>query len=210
MAVLQIGVLALQGGVQEHINATRAAADKTKIPISLRTVRTANELAGLQGLLLPGGESTTLSLLLQKNSMLEPMKNIPGLFGTCAGLILMAKEVEGRVQGQEGLDVMDVGVNRNAYGVQIHSFESALQATDEKNNLTGRLRIPFIRAPKITKIDENAGVKVLATLPKTGEPVIVEQRLAGRFYLGTTCHPELKTSKVHELFLKELQAALRA
>ena len=66
MAMLEIGVLALQGGVQEHINAVRTAADKAKIPISLRTVRTAKELDGLQGILLPGGESTTLSLLLQK------------------------------------------------------------------------------------------------------------------------------------------------
>ena len=126
--MLQIGVLALQGGVHEHLDAVRGAADKAKIPISLRTVRTARELEGLQGLLMPGGESTTMSLLLQKNSMLEPTRNIPGLFGTCAGLILMAKEVEGKMQGQEGLDVMDVGVSRNAYGAQIDSFESVLES----------------------------------------------------------------------------------
>lgn len=206
---MEIGVLAWQGGVQEHINAARSAADKAKIPISLRTVRTAGELAGLQGLLLPGGESTTLSLLLQKNNMLEPIRNIPGLFGTCAGLILMAKWVDGGVQGQQGLDVMDVGVSRNSYGAQIDSFETALHSADPENNLTGRLRIPFIRAPRITKVDEAAGVKVLATLPSSGEPAIVEQRLAGRFYIGAACHPEIKTTKVHEYFLRELQTALK-
>ena len=214
----QIGVLALQGGVHEHLDAVRGAAEKARIPISLRTARTARELDGLQGLLLPGGESTTLSLLLQKNQMLEQMKNIPGLFGTCAGLILMAKEVEGKLQGQEGLDVMDVGVSRNTYGSQINSFESQLEAGDgrvpsdgaEPLNLTGRLRIPFIRAPRITRVDEAAGVKVLARLPSSGEPVIVEQKLPGRFYLGAACHPELKTAKVHEYFLRELATALKS
>ncbi len=203
--MLQIGVLALQGGVHEHLDAVRGAADKAKIPISLRTVRTARELEGLQGLLMPGGESTTMSLLLQKNSMLEPTRNIPGLFGTCAGLILMAKEVEGKMQGQEGLDVMDVGVSRNAYGAQIDSFESVLES-----EILPKMRIPFIRAPKITKVDEAAGVRILARLPKSNEPVIVEQRMPGRFYLGATCHPEIRTTRVHEYFLRALAAALKS
>ena len=129
----------------------------------------------------------------------------------------MAKEVDGNAQGQQGLGVMDVGVSRNAYGSQIDSFESRLEPEESKAgaggpepiNLTGRLRIPFIRAPKITRVDEAAGVKVLARLPSSGEPVIVEQKLPGRFYLGAACHPEIKTTKVHEYFLQELQAALK-
>ena len=210
--MLSIGVLAFQGDVAEHLEAIRGASEKSQIVIRLRTVRTEAELAGLQGLLLPGGESTHLSLLLQKNKMLAPMKNIPGLFGTCAGLILMSKWVEGKVQGQEGLDVMDVGVSRNAYGAQIDSFESALEPASEAADaldLTGRLRIPFIRAPRITKVDASAGVKILARLPSSGEPVIVSQKLSGKFYLGASCHPEMKTTRVHEYFLKELEAALK-
>ena len=210
--MLSIGVLAFQGDVAEHLEAIRGASEKSRIEIKLRTVRTAEELAGVQGLLLPGGESTTLSLLLQKEKMLEPMRNIPGLFGTCAGLILMSKWTEGKVQGQVGLDVMDVGVSRNAYGAQIDSFESTLEPASEAADaldLTGRLKIPFIRAPRITKIDASAGVRILAKLPSSGEPVIVQQKLSGKFYLGASCHPEMKTTKVHEYFLRELQTALQ-
>lgn len=199
--MLQIGVLALQGDVAEHLEATRQAAQKGKLPVSLRTVRTAGELAGLHGLLLPGGESTTLSLLLQKNGMLEPMKEIPGLFGTCAGLILMAKEVEGKVEGQKGLEAMDVSVDRNAYGSQVDSFESVLEKAEGELDF-GKTKIPFIRAPKITRV--GGGVRVLAKHPTTGEPVIVQQELPGKFYLGATCHPEMRTGKAHEYFLKKL------
>jgi len=205
--MIEIGVLALQGDVAEHLQAIRAASAKTKIPISLRTVRTAKELEGLHGLLLPGGESTTLSLLLQKEGMLEPMREIPGLFGTCAGFILMAKEVEGAVEAQHMLEVMDVKVDRNAYGSQVDSFESVLEMTGEKFDL-GKTRILFIRAPKIIKT--GAAVTVLAKLPTTGEPVIIEERKPGRFFLGASCHPELRTSKAHEYFLKELMETLGA
>ena len=205
--MLEIGVLALQGDVAEHLEAARQAGAKTKIPMRLRTVRTADELAGLHGLLLPGGESTTLSLLLQKNAMIEPMRKIPGLLGTCAGLILMAKEVEGKSAEQECLGVLDVRVDRNAYGSQVDSFESALEKAGEgAPDLTGKLRIPFIRAPKIVRVGE--GVHVLARHPNTGEPVIVQQKQAGKFYLGAACHPEMRTSRMHEYFLTHLQAAL--
>jgi len=205
--MLEIGVLALQGDVAEHLHAIRQAGEKAKIHVSLRTVRTAAELEGLHGLLLPGGESTTLSLLLQQEGMMELMREISGIFGTCAGLILMAKEVEGQVQGQKGIEVLDVRVDRNAYGSQVDSFESPLEMVENGPDLCGKLRIPFIRAPKITRMGE--GVRVLAKHPTTGEPVIVEQKAHGRFFLGAACHPEMRTSKTHEYFLSELAAALR-
>ncbi len=204
--MLEIGVLALQGDVAEHIQAARHASEKKKMQIRLRTVRTAQELAGLQGLLLPGGESTTLSLLLQKNSMLEPMKEIPGLFGTCAGLILMAKQVEGMVEGQKGLELMDVSVGRNAYGSQMDSFESIIECTGKGLDL-GKAKIPFIRAPKIIRV--GAGVSILSKHPTTGEPVMVEEKMAGKFYLGAACHPEMVTSKAHEYFLEQLELGLK-
>ncbi len=199
--MLNIGILALQGGVAEHVEAIREAGRKTKIGISLRTVRTAPELSGLHALLMPGGESTTLSLLLAKEGMLEPMKRIPALFGTCAGLILMAGEVEGAEANQQFLHVLPISIGRNAYGSQLDSFESVLEG-----GLTGKTKILFIRAPRISEVGE--GVEVLARLPKTHEPVIVEFRAAGHLYFGATCHPELTTSRVHEYFLRELTAML--
>ncbi|MDE1798378.1 MAG: pyridoxal 5'-phosphate synthase glutaminase subunit PdxT [Candidatus Micrarchaeota archaeon] len=199
--MLNIGVLALQGGVAEHVSALRQASAKAKIPISLRTVRTARDLEGLHALLLPGGESTALSLLLEREGMFELMKRIPALFGTCAGLILMADEVDGAEPGQQSLGVMPITVTRNAYGTQSDSFESRLDG-----ELTGKAKILFIRAPKISAMGE--GVQVLSRLPKTNEAVIVEYRTSGRLLFGATCHPELTTSKVHEYFLKELAGTL--
>ncbi|MFH1095516.1 MAG: pyridoxal 5'-phosphate synthase glutaminase subunit PdxT [Candidatus Micrarchaeota archaeon] len=198
--MLNIGVLALQGGVAEHVSALRQASEKAKIPISVRTVRTPEQLAGLHALLMPGGESTVLSLLLERQGMLEPLRSVQHLFGTCAGLILMAKGVEGKAEGQRGLGLMDISVSRNAYGSQADSFESRLEGA-----LAGKTKILFIRAPKILKIGPN--VQVLASLPGSNEPVIVMQKQAGRILLGATCHPELTTSKVHEFFLKQISDA---
>jgi 5'-phosphate synthase pdxT subunit len=199
--MLNIGVLALQGGVAEHIDALRQASAKTKIPISLRTVRTAKELEGLHGLVLPGGESTTLSLLLQKEGMLEPIRQLPALFGTCAGLILMAQEIEGAETDQKFLHVLPIDISRNAYGSQLDSFENVLEG-----ELTSKTKILFIRAPKIREVQE--GVEIIARLPNSHEPVIVAYRPPGKFLLGATCHPEMTTSKVHEFFLKEMTATL--
>ena len=142
--MLNIGVLSLQGGVAEHIQAMRQASEKSKIQISLRTVRTPEQLAGLDALLIPGGESTTLSLLMKKNDMFEPARAVPNIFGTCAGLIMLSKDVEGKEEGQETLALMDVKVSRNAYGSQSQSFESRLDS-----ELTGKVKILFIRAPMV-------------------------------------------------------------
>lgn len=203
--MLDIGVLALQGDVAEHISATLDAGKKLSMQIRLKAVRNAEDLSGLHGLILPGGESTTLSILLVENNMLHPMRSIPGLLGTCAGLILMAKEVEGKISGQQSLGVLDAKVDRNAYGSQVDSFESTLDVNQKELDF-GDMKIPFIRAPRITRVGES--ISVLAWHPISKEPVIVQQKEKGRFYLGATCHPEMKTSKMHQYFLKQLQAVL--
>lgn len=192
--MLYVGVLALQGGVEEHMRTLAEAARKAKMHISLRSVRTNEELEGLDALAIPGGESTALSILMEKEGMLEKVRAVPALFGTCAGLILMAKEVDGAAGGQKFLSVMDVKVSRNAYGAQPHSFEAKINAGS-----IGEIKAIFIRAPKI--ISCGAGVDTLSSID--GEPVLVEQKMPGRYFLGATFHPELTTAKVHEYFLKE-------
>jgi len=193
--MMNVGVLALQGGVREHMDAVLLASKKAKIQVSLRSVRTAGQLDGLDALLIPGGESTTLSKLLVQNSMMEKIKSIPALFGTCAGLILMAKEVEGAEEGQRFLHLMDVKVSRNAYGSQLSSFEANL-STEE----FGRIHAVFIRAPKIIAVGE--GAEVLAA--HNEQPVIAVQKNTRQLLLGCTFHPELTTTKVHEYFLRQV------
>ncbi|MFH1306826.1 MAG: pyridoxal 5'-phosphate synthase glutaminase subunit PdxT [Candidatus Micrarchaeota archaeon] len=199
--MLKIGVLALQGNVVEHSNALAKASRETGINIEIRQVRKKEELEGLDGIILPGGESTTLSLLLEKGGMIEKLKEVRAVFGTCAGLILMAKNANGKVEGQKGINVMDIEVERNAYGSQLDSFESELNC-----ELLNDEKIMFIRAPKIKKIGKN--VKIIAKLAKSGGAVIVEERNGGKFYLGAACHPELSTSRVHEYFLKKIMTGI--
>lgn len=194
--MLKIGVLAFQGDVIEHISALKKAGENLNISLEIIEVRTSSDLDGLNGIVLPGGESTTISMLLEREGMLSKMKKIPAIFGTCAGLILMAKEVGGSMEGQKFLELMDVEVERNAYGSQLDSFESRLEC-----ELTGDVKIIFIRAPKIKNIGKN--VKIIGRIASNGEPVMVLQKEKNKFYLGATCHPELTTSKVHEYFLKE-------
>lgn len=196
--VLKIGILALQGGVAEHAAAVRAAAKAAKITITPVSVRTAAELEGLDALFLPGGESTTMSKLLHENGMIEKIRGIRGIFGTCAGLILMAKEVEGSEDGQKFLHVLDVKVSRNAYGAQADSFEAKLETAE-----FGKIRAIFIRAPKI--ISTAPGVDALASID--GNPIVVVQKTGTQILLGCAFHPELTTTKVHEYFLRQLALA---
>lgn len=192
---MNVGVLALQGGVREHMDALQAAAKRAKIAISLRSVREEGQLDNLDALVIPGGESTTLSKLLVQNNIVEKIKSIPALFGTCAGLILMAKEIEGGEDGQQFLHLLDVKVSRNAYGSQLASFEAKIGSPE-----FGRLHAVFIRAPKI--ISTGAGVDVLASYG--GSPVVVVQKNSGQVLLGCAFHPELTTTKVHEYFLRQV------
>jgi pyridoxal 5'-phosphate synthase pdxT subunit len=185
---MKIGVLALQGDVREHTRAlerTGAAA----LPI-----RRPDEVAGIDGLIVPGGESTTIGKLLDRFELMEPIRErvadgMP-LWGTCAGLILMAREVVGREDAPNRLGLLDVVVRRNAYGRQTESFETDLDVT----GLDEPFRAVFIRAPVI----ESAGpdVEILATFE--GKPVLVQSGTL----LASSFHPEMTgDGRVHEMFV---------
>lgn len=183
-----IGVLATQGAVREHVQALEAAGARA-VP-----VKTLDALQQVDGLVIPGGESTTIGMLLERFDLMEPLRErIAGgmpVFGTCAGLILMAKEIEGSRQPRIGS--LDVTVHRNAYGRQVDSFEADLPAPALGEE---PLRGVFIRAPRITHVEP--GVEVLAET-ESG-PVLVRE---GR-QLAATFHPELTPDRrVHQLFVE--------
>jgi 5'-phosphate synthase pdxT subunit len=171
-----IGVLALQGDVREHL------ALLAGIGAQARPVRTLAELDAVDGLIVPGGESTVIGKLARRYGLLEPLRGrakagLP-VFGTCAGLIFMAREVDG--PPQHLLGVLDVRVRRNAFGRQVASFEAEF---DVKGMDGGPVTALFIRAPWVTELAP--GVEVLAEVD--GRVVAVRQ---GNL-LGTSFHPEL-------------------
>ncbi|MGO9255900.1 MAG: pyridoxal 5'-phosphate synthase glutaminase subunit PdxT [Bryobacteraceae bacterium] len=190
----KVGVLALQGDFAAHAAALERAGAEPVL------VREREQLAGIEGLILPGGESTTMLKLMHSEGLLEALAEFgrrKPLFGTCAGAILMAREVSR--PAQESLGLMDIGVERNAYGRQIDSrvTEIAPDPDFERRTGPGKLEAVFIRAPIIRRVGE--GGKVLARY--RGDPVLVEQ---GR-HLVSTFHPELTSDpRVHELFLEKL------
>jgi len=185
---MKIGVLALQGDVREHARALEGAG-ATPVP-----VKRVDQLDDVDGLIVPGGESTTIGKLLDRFELLEPIKEraragMP-LWGTCAGLILMARAVTGREDAPHRLGVLDVCVRRNAYGRQTESFETDLDV----DGLSEPFRAVFIRAP----IVEEAGdaVEVLARF--NDKPVLVR---SGSM-LASTFHPEMTGDcRVHEMFV---------
>ncbi|HLC88393.1 MAG TPA: pyridoxal 5'-phosphate synthase glutaminase subunit PdxT [Patescibacteria group bacterium] len=191
---MKIGVLAFHGDVIEHVKALEGAAKKLKLDISIVQVRTKKDLESLSGLIIPGGESTTLYKLAQREGMFEGMKKIPAIFGTCAGAILLAREVLHKSEGQKTLELMDINVDRNAYGRQTDSFEEELET-----NL-GRINAVYIRAPKILKAGDN--VKILAQKDK--EILACEEKVGKNYYLAACFHPELTTTVFHEYFLKSI------
>jgi 5'-phosphate synthase pdxT subunit len=168
------GVLALQGDFREH---ARAFADVGATPVE---VRTPEQLADVECLAIPGGESTTISKLARAYGLVEPIRDraragMP-IFGTCAGMIVLANEV---IDGEPLLGLMDIGVRRNAYGRQVDSFEADLDVAGIAHPVRG----VFIRAPWIERI--GAGVEVLATFED--RPVVLED---GNL-LAASFHPEL-------------------
>jgi 5'-phosphate synthase pdxT subunit len=184
----KIGILALQGDFEAHGRAlARAGAEPVE-------VRSAQDLQKVGGLVIPGGESTTMWKLLEQENLLEPLREFGGrrpIFGTCAGAILLATDVSNPPQPSLGL--MDIGVERNAYGRQLESRIATLQP----EGLEGDLEAVFIRAPIIRRV--GGDVKVLATY--RGHPVLVEQ---GR-HLVATFHPELTNdARVHLMFLSKV------
>lgn len=192
---VRIGVLALQGGVEEHVRATLQAARSLGLACEVAGVRTAAQLRGLSGLILPGGESTTLAKLCEREGMAGAIRRIPAVFGTCAGAIMLAKRIRGAGKGQRPLGMMDLEMSRNAYGRQAESFEEALHTE------LGPVNAVFIRAPRV--VAAGRGVRVLAA--RKGEPVACEQRSRGRYCLAACFHPELATSVFHERFLGSLR-----
>jgi pyridoxal 5'-phosphate synthase pdxT subunit len=190
----KVGILALQGDFEAHAKATERAGAEPVL------VRTAEELKGIDGLVIPGGESTTMLKLLDFMELKEPLRQFARekpIFGTCAGAILLAKEVQN--PAQESFGVIDLTVERNAYGRQIDSRVATLHPeTDfQKRAGAGDVEAVFIRAPIIRR----AGPEVRILAQYEGDPVLVEQ---GR-HLVATFHPELtQDSRVHQLFLSKL------
>jgi 5'-phosphate synthase pdxT subunit len=182
---LTIGVLALQGAFEAHAKAL------TALGVTAKLVRSPPELANLDGLIIPGGESTTFLKFLERGGFLDALQSFvetSPTFGTCAGAILLAKNVENPTQ--KSLAALDITVERNAYGRQI---DSAILTAPTKLE-GGPLEMVFIRAPRITHTGPN--VETLAT--RDGSPVLVREG----HLLAATFHPELSADlRVHQLFL---------
>jgi len=183
----KIGVLALQGGFAKHLSMIGS------IGAEPREVRTAEDLDGLDGLIIPGGESTTIGKLLVRYGIAEKLEaRIAGglaVYGTCAGMILLAREIVGRDQYRIG--AMDITVTRNAYGRQIDSFEADIELSFSPGKTFPAV---FIRAPMIEKT--GTGVEILASFE--GVPILVR---SGKILAGSF-HPELTDDdRVHRYFL---------
>ena len=188
---MNIGILALQGAFAAHQRAL------TDLGASVTLVRGVEDVNGLDGIVLPGGESTTMSMLLDSSGIAAPLRErvrhgFPA-FGTCAGLILLAEKiVDGRADQQQ-LGGLAITARRNGYGRQIDSFEASISVSEAEN--TFEMNCVFSRAPRIEEV--TGDVEVLGTV--NGEVVLVRQRNI----LGATFHPELSDDhRVHEMFLK--------
>ena len=188
-----VGVLALQGDFREHIAVLRGLGADA-VP-----VRRPEELSAIAGLVIPGGESSVMDKLARMFGLAEPLKaaiasGLP-VYGTCAGLIMIADTVLDAIDGQESLGGLDVSVRRNAFGSQLDSFE-----TDIDSPVLGEpaVHAVFIRAPVVESVGD--GVTVLASL-SDGRIVAVEQGSL----LGTSFHPEMTgDTRFHEYFLRKL------
>jgi len=195
-----IGVLALQGDVPEHVRAVRQAG------ADARSVRRPEELTGLAGIVLPGGESTTMAKLAVAFGLLDPLRALLGdglpAYGSCAGMILLADRLLDAPSDQRTLGGLDVTVRRNAFGRQVDSFEGDLDFP-----AVGDLPVHavFIRAPWVEQA--GPGVQTLASIPSgpaAGRIVAVRQGVL----LATAFHPEMTgDTRVHELFVRIVRAA---
>jgi pyridoxal 5'-phosphate synthase pdxT subunit len=188
---VKIGVLALQGDFREHREMLEGMG------LSSREVRTPRELDGVRGLIIPGGESTTIVKLLGTSGLLDVLRSraqegFP-IWGTCAGMILLARRLD--ETGTPALQAMDIAVRRNAFGRQVDSFEADLDVAGLPG---GPFRAVFIRAPIIEAV--GPGVEVLAHLPD-GRPVAARQG----HLLATAFHPELtQDSRLHRFFVEQV------
>ena len=188
----KIGVLALQGDVREH---AQVLAELGAHPVE---VRTPEDLAGIDGLVLPGGESTTMSRLLELSGLFAPiaerLRDGMPVFGTCAGMILLAADVLDGRPDQRSFGALDIAVRRNGFGRQVDSFEVEL---DVDSVAGGPVPAVFIRAPVVERVGE--GVEVLARVD--AGPALCREGAV----LAAAFHPELSGDlRLHELFLKEI------
>lgn len=187
----RIGILALQGAYASH----RDALARCDVDVVL--VRRPNDLIDLQGIVIPGGESTTMSKLLSSSELLPPLRRALddglALFGTCAGMILAASSIEDGRDDQIHLDAIPMTVRRNAYGRQIDSFETDIDI----DGFTSSFHAVFIRAPMIVDVDPD--VEVLASYD--GRPVLVRHRNR----MACSFHPELTDDvRLHRTFVESL------
>jgi pyridoxal 5'-phosphate synthase pdxT subunit len=189
---MKVGVLALQGDVREHIQALQACA------VEAISVRRPQEIEKIDALVLPGGESTTIAQLAEVFGIFDMLKNKIGngmpVYGSCAGMILLADEILDAKVGQKSFGGLDITVRRNAFGRQVDSFESDIAFNDGSTEL---LRAVFIRAPWVEKVGKS--VQVLATVDT--HPVAVRSATA----LATSFHPELTGDiRIHRYFIEQV------
>ncbi len=186
-----VGVLALQGAFNRH---TRVLGE---LNVATQEVRTPQDLASVDALVMPGGESTTMSQLLESSELFEPVKKMihegMPVFGTCAGMILLAKEIIDGRDDQVSFGAIDIDVQRNAYGRQIDSFEAEI----EVDGFNTPFHAVFIRAPRIVKAAQS--VEVLAEF---GVEIVLARQ---KNVLVASFHPELSPDqRIHELFVREI------
>ncbi len=184
---MRVGVFALQGDVREHLQLL------TSLGVESIEVRNKEQLATVDGLILPGGESTTISKLIDifglRDDLLAYISSGNPVYGTCAGMIMLASEVLDAASGQQSLKAMDISVRRNAFGSQLDSFEASIEFAGKTVDAA------FIRAPIVERVGEQVQV-----LSKVSSGAIVAVRQGN--LLATSFHPELTgDSTVHEYFL---------
>ena len=189
---MKVGVLALQGDVREHIRSLLACG------VEAVAVRRAQEIESIDALVLPGGESTTIAQLAEVFGIFDLIKNkikngMP-VYGSCAGMILLANEILDAKEGQKSFGGLDITVRRNAFGRQVDSFESEIAFNDGSQQL---IHAVFIRAPWVEKTSDS--VQVLASVDT--HPVAVRSKTA----LATSFHPELTGDhRVHRYFIEQV------
>jgi 5'-phosphate synthase pdxT subunit len=195
----RIGVLALQGDVREHL-AALAACGAVSVP-----VRRPTELVGLQGIVLPGGESTTIDKLARVFELRDPLVaalagGLPA-YGSCAGMILLAAEVLDGPPDQQTFGGLDITVRRNAFGRQVDSFEADL----ELSGIDGPMHAVFIRAPWVERSGPGVETVGQVEVPGAGTKIVAVRQGA---VLATSFHPEVTSDlRVHRYFLKLVQAS---
>jgi 5'-phosphate synthase pdxT subunit len=189
---MKVGVLALQGDVREHIESLLTC------DVEAIAVRRASEIESIDALVLPGGESTTIAQLAEVFGIFNLIKNkisngMP-VYGSCAGMILLADQILDAKEGQKSFGGLDITVRRNAFGRQVDSFESDIAFNDGSDQL---IRAVFIRAPWVEKVSES--VQVLASIDS--HPVAVRSKTA----LATSFHPEITgDNRIHRYFIEQV------